>query len=1073
MKTNKEVAAKRIARWSDLRATASGLMCWCMVAFLAFGASSAFAEKRKNAVTKQDVLTGRDEAPQGAKPAEPHKVPDAAEPAPVPALDVKGPKAVITVDETVHDFGSVWSGPTLQHSFSIKNTGDAPLEIKKVKPSCGCTIAGTYPNTIAPGDSGSFPFSMNSSKLRSRFEKSITISSNDPVTPELRLRLKGEVKNYVDMVPDNANFGRVIGQEPQERVLNITNNTDKPLQLTLDPPADSKFKFELSEKEKGQKFELRVTAQPPFQPGQMTTTVKLTTNIELQPALEVVATANIPERLDIQPPSITVTKSPEDAAAKDSGLTRVIRFTNYGATPVKVLEAVSDDPENVKVTLNERTPGQAYTVTVNMPASYEPPTAGRTITLKTDDKEKPEVKIPVLSGQRPRAAEKTAKRPAEEMIGKPAPSFSTTTLEGKSLANTDSKDSVLVLDFFATNCGFCKKQIPRLETVRKEYEGKPVRFVTVNQTMRGAKASNDDVMAKIKEMNFNGEVVNDGDNTIGPLFAANSYPTMIVIGKSGNVEAVNVGNMGDLETQMKTQLDALIAGKPIPADAQPAQADLQAKPTDANKPAPAKAGAGSPAPAFALKTIDGKDLSNATVATAPATILNFYAPNCGFCKKQIPRLEEIRKKYAEKGVRVVNVTQKMRKDYTQDEVVALMKELGYQGELAMDMENKVGPQFGASGFPTMAVLGKSGKIEAVNVGNIADLETRLSAQLDALIEGKPVPQVAEAKPEAPKPAAAGAGSPAPAIDVKTIADKPITNATFAEAPATVLNFFAGNCGFCKKQIPRLETVRKKFAEKGVRFVNVAESMRKEFTQDELTGIMKELGWEGELALDMQNKYGGPFGANGFPTMVVVGKSGKIEAVNVGNIADLETRLESQLDALISGKPIPQAAASPPAQQPAKRPAEETVGKPAPTFALQTIDGKPFDSGQFAKGPATVLNFVAPNCGFCKKQLPTVEKIRTEYEAKGVRFVAVSQTMRQEFTQEQAVEVFKGAGSNLELAIDKGNQVGQLFKATSYPTMVVVDKNGTVAAVNIGARQDLETVLKGQLDNLIAGKPATP
>jgi len=138
--------------------------------------------------------------------------------------------------------------------------------------------------------------------------------------------------------------------------------------------------------------------------------------------------------------------------------------------------------------------------------------------------------------------------------------------------------------------------------------------------------------------------------------------------------------------------------------------------------------------------------------------------------------------------------------------------------------------------------------------------------------------------------------------------------------------------------------------------------------------------------------------------------------------------------------------------------------------LTTLEGKPLASADFAKTPATVLNFVAPNCGYCKKQVPVLEAIRKEYEAKGVRFVNVTQTMRQEFTNEQVVEVFKGAGSNLEIAPDAGNKVGGMFKANSYPTMVVVGKDGKVAQVNVGAAPDLDTKLRSQLDTLINAKP---
>lgn len=869
----------------------SGLTAVVLVVSMGVASACVHAVDRQPKGTPKSLsrheVTGKPVAP---KPVEPQRQP-------VKPEDVKGPRPVIHAEESTHDFGTVWVGPIMNHSFTIKNTGDAVLEITRVKPSCGCTIAGQYPRTLEPGASGQFPFAINTQKLHSRFSKSISISSNDPVTPEIRLVLRGEVKQYVDITPNHANFGRLLGDEPQERVLNIQNNTDKPLELTMAKESDGGFDFELITKEPGQKYELRVTAKPPFEAGMMKGDANFTTNIDEQKTLSVVARATVPERLDVQPKSITISSR----SATDRGMSRVIRLTNYGNTDVKVTDVSSDDPA-IKLTLNERTPGKAYTVLVELPPNYEPPATGRNITLKTTDSKSPTIQVPVLAPYKARQeAARKPTRPAEQLVGRPAPRFNTTTVEGKPLNNDTLKDAVTVLDFYAVNCGFCTKQIPRLETVRKDYADKDVRFVAVSQTMR-TPYSEADTQAKLSQLGFNGEFVYDPDNKLGPEFEARSFPTMVVLGKSGKIEAVNVGNIGDLESRLKTQIDALLAGKPIPQNALPtaqAQPPKRATPEELVDKA---------APSFALETIDGKRLSNTDLASAPATVLNFFAPNCGFCKKQMPRLEEVRKKYADKGVRVVNVSQQMRKAYPVDEVMEIVKGTGYEGEVAINHDNSVGGKFNVSGFPTMVVLGKDGKVKAVNVGNVADLETRLPGQLDALIAGKAIPDQFATKPRA--------------------------------------------------------------------------------------------------------------------------------------------------------------------AQPTRRPAEEMVGKKAPDFTITTLDGKAVSSDEFSKRPATVLNFVAPNCGFCKRQIPNIEKIREKYEAKGVRFVNVSETMRKEYSAEETKQVFDGVGSKLELAKDDGNKVGQMYKAVSFPTMVVVGKDGKVAHVNVGAKPNIDSLLSTQLDGLINGSGGT-
>ncbi len=42
------------------------------------------------------------------------------------------PKLVL--NETVFDFGKVKEGDRISHEFTVKNSGDGPLEIKKVSP---------------------------------------------------------------------------------------------------------------------------------------------------------------------------------------------------------------------------------------------------------------------------------------------------------------------------------------------------------------------------------------------------------------------------------------------------------------------------------------------------------------------------------------------------------------------------------------------------------------------------------------------------------------------------------------------------------------------------------------------------------------------------------------------------------------------------------------------------------------------------------------------------------------------------------------------------------------------------
>jgi thiol-disulfide isomerase/thioredoxin len=177
-------------------------------------------------------------------------------------------------------------------------------------------------------------------------------------------------------------------------------------------------------------------------------------------------------------------------------------------------------------------------------------------------------------------------------------------------------------------------------------------------------------------------------------------------------------------------------------------------------------------------------------------------------------------------------------------------------------------------------------------------------------------------------------------------------------------------------------------------------------------------------------------------------------------------LDKKLDRIIADLQTVKSQSAPAKSEP-RRPVMDLIGKPAPALALTTLGGQAVSNKEFGKYGATVLNFVAPNCGFCGKQLPAVERVRQVYQPAGVRFVNISQQMGQQvFSPQDAEAKYLSLGSKLELAIDAGNTVGQLFSATAYPTMVVIGKNGNVAQVNVGAKENIEEVLKQQLDSLL-------
>jgi len=94
-----------------------------------------------------------------------------------PSSQLGGP--MITWEKTVHDFGDVYQGDKVEHTFYFTNTGTAPLIITNVEVTCGCTTPKGWPrDPLAPGEKGEVLISFNSAGKFGKQNKVVTVISN-------------------------------------------------------------------------------------------------------------------------------------------------------------------------------------------------------------------------------------------------------------------------------------------------------------------------------------------------------------------------------------------------------------------------------------------------------------------------------------------------------------------------------------------------------------------------------------------------------------------------------------------------------------------------------------------------------------------------------------------------------------------------------------------------------------------------------------------------------------------------------------------------------------------------------
>ena len=132
----------------------------------------------------------------------------------------------------------------------------------------------------------------------------------------------------------------------------------------------------------------------------------------------------------------------------------------------------------------------------------------------------------------------------------------------------------------------------------------------------------------------------------------------------------------------------------------------------------------------------------------------------------------------------------------------------------------------------------------------------------------------------------------------------------------------------------------------------------------------------------------------------------------------------------------------------------TVGRQAPRFTLADLAGTP--TGVWQPGKVTVLNFWASWCPPCREEMPELQRFAAS-QAQDVAFYGVN-------IQEPAAKIVGYLEQNkyiLPVLMDSDGTVSSVYRITSIPTTIVIDKTGIIRYRKAGAvtEKELQAVIK--------------
>ncbi len=109
--------------------------------------------------------------------------------------------------------------------------------------------------------------------------------------------------------------------------------------------------------------------------------------------------------------------------------------------------------------------------------------------------------------------------------------------------------------------------------------------------------------------------------------------------------------------------------------------------------------------------------------------LDFWASWCAPCRQSFPWMNDMHRKYAAKGLKIVGVNL----DGDQDDAEAFMKQVPTKFAVSFDPKGQSVKGFGIKGMPTAVLIGRDGKILHVQLGWRPTDHTKLEAKLAAAL----------------------------------------------------------------------------------------------------------------------------------------------------------------------------------------------------------------------------------------------------------------------------------------------------------------------------------------------------
>lgn len=135
----------------------------------------------------------------------------------------------------------------------------------------------------------------------------------------------------------------------------------------------------------------------------------------------------------------------------------------------------------------------------------------------------------------------------------PAPDFTLPSSTGDNVRLAEQRGQVVMLNFWASWCGPCRKEMPLLDEMSKRYSAAGFVLYGVN-----VEEDNTDAKKLIKQLGVTFPILYDTESKASSLYNVDAMPTTVLIDKKGEIRFVNRGYKEGDENKYRDQIRELI-----------------------------------------------------------------------------------------------------------------------------------------------------------------------------------------------------------------------------------------------------------------------------------------------------------------------------------------------------------------------------------------------------------------------------------------------------------------------------------------------------------------------------------